>query len=93
MHALISNARGWHLSQDQFYFAWYLNDYDKTELHFFLLDVNECAKGNGGCNQKCINKMGSYKCECLQGFEMQADNKTCSGKNNGWTGCKINHFK
>ena len=85
MCALLSNLIRWRLTWN---FKW--PDIRKTkfeELHFFLLDVNECAKDNGGCNQKCINKIGSYQCECLQGFEMQADNKTCSGKNNECTGC------
>uniref|UniRef100_A0A8C5SWG7 Signal peptide, CUB domain and EGF like domain containing 3 n=1 Tax=Laticauda laticaudata TaxID=8630 RepID=A0A8C5SWG7_LATLA len=29
---------------------------------------DECAEGNGGCQQTCVNMMGSYECHCREGF-------------------------
>uniref|UniRef100_A0A0G4I6P6 EGF-like domain-containing protein n=1 Tax=Chromera velia CCMP2878 TaxID=1169474 RepID=A0A0G4I6P6_9ALVE len=40
-------------------------------------DVNECADGNGGCSQGCINELGSFRCECMPGYTMNVDGKTC----------------
>ena len=44
------------------------------------LDANECLVENGGCEQRCVNKEGSYQCECNQGFQLQTDMRTCEGK-------------
>ena len=43
----------------------------------FLIDVDECAEGESGCQYKCHNKNGSYDCECLKGTTLGADLKTC----------------
>lgn len=40
------------------------------------VDINECAKHNGGCDQKCINSPGSYSCACNSGFELFTANGT-----------------
>ncbi|XP_044000115.1 growth arrest-specific protein 6 [Gambusia affinis] len=31
-------------------------------------DVNECTRSNGGCEHKCNNTIGSYRCSCHDGF-------------------------
>ncbi|PIO67379.1 EGF-like domain protein [Teladorsagia circumcincta] len=33
-------------------------------------DVNECMKDNGHCDQICVNKQGSYKCDCREGYDL-----------------------
>lgn len=40
------------------------------------VDVNECAKNNGGCDQKCINAPGTYSCGCNSGYELFNNNGT-----------------
>ncbi|XP_047426669.1 bone morphogenetic protein 1-like isoform X2 [Mugil cephalus] len=43
------------------------------KAHFFS-DIDECFKGNGGCQHECVNTFGSYSCQCRSGF-MLHDNK------------------
>nr|XP_023028592.1 collagen and calcium-binding EGF domain-containing protein 1-like [Leptinotarsa decemlineata] len=40
-------------------------------------DINECLNGNGGCQHKCINEVGSFRCECNSDYKLRQDNKTC----------------
>ena len=43
------------------------------------LDINECSVYNGGCNQTCTNTVGSYFCDCSEGYVLDADKHNCSG--------------
>lgn len=40
------------------------------------VDINECSKNNGGCDQKCVNSPGTYSCACNSGFELFTKNGT-----------------
>eukprot|EP00795_Rhopilema_esculentum_P010217 gene10217-18900_t len=42
-----------------------------------MVDTNECQVENGGCSQTCINSVGSYKCECSDGYKLAEDGKKC----------------
>jgi len=46
-------------------------------------DINECEI-HGMCHQNCENTKGSFKCSCMDGFQMEPDRKTCKvlGKKN-----------
>ena len=44
-----------------------------------LVDLDECATNNGGCNQTCVNEIGSYHCSCIQGYSLDEDGLGCSG--------------
>ena len=44
------------------------------------LDINECHILNGGCQSQCKNTNGSYVCQCSEGFILDGNGKTCSGK-------------
>ncbi|XP_038060664.1 bone morphogenetic protein 1 homolog isoform X1 [Patiria miniata] len=43
----------------------------------FFKEDDECSKNNGGCEQICVNTIGSYRCECEPGFELKADGESC----------------
>ncbi|XP_019850549.1 PREDICTED: fibrillin-2-like isoform X2 [Amphimedon queenslandica] len=40
-------------------------------------DVNECSVDNGGCQQTCVNTIGSYYCECFDGYLLDAKTSLC----------------
>uniref|UniRef100_A0A671S527 EGF-like domain-containing protein n=1 Tax=Sinocyclocheilus anshuiensis TaxID=1608454 RepID=A0A671S527_9TELE len=46
--------------------------------HFCLIssDIDECADPDT-CSQICVNQMGSYKCECEDGYQMDPASKAC----------------
>lgn len=46
-----------------------------------LADLNECRAKPGICkNGRCVNTVGSYRCECNDGFEPSATGTECIGK-------------
>ena len=46
---------------------------------YFILDINECIDKNGGCGQMCNNLDGGHECNCLTGFVLNGDGKSCNG--------------
>lgn len=42
-----------------------------------LPDKDECALDNGGCQQICRNTIGSYICECNNGFVLHENQHDC----------------
>ncbi|KAL9980814.1 hypothetical protein ACROYT_G009452 [Oculina patagonica] len=44
-------------------------------------DRDECAEGSGGCDQVCLNTIGSFSCSCHPGYFLDIDGKTCREKN------------
>ena len=46
---------------------------------FNVLDHNECNTTSHQCQQKCVNEYGGYSCDCLKGFQINNDRRTCSG--------------
>lgn len=43
-------------------------------------DINECQEGTHHCGLTCINTVGSYMCQCNEGFRLDGDMQTCNGK-------------
>lgn len=50
------------------------------QCSFYFSEEDECAKlDNGGCEQRCVNTLGSYQCACDPGYELGPDKKSCEG--------------
>ncbi len=47
-------------------------------LHTYL-DIDECSRDLDNCNQLCSNTNGGFSCSCMDGFQLQNDNRTCEG--------------
>ena len=45
---------------------------------YFVADTDECSSNNGGCQQGCVNNVGSYYCECRDGYALDDNGITCS---------------
>ncbi|XP_072881202.1 tolloid-like protein 2 isoform X1 [Hemitrygon akajei] len=51
----------------------------------FFKEEDECARPeHGGCQQRCVNTLGSYKCSCEPGYELAADRKSCEAACGGF---------
>ena len=45
-----------------------------------MIDIDECAVNNGGCEHDCTNQNGGYTCGCQSGFQLDTNDLTsCSG--------------
>ncbi|KAL0280085.1 UNVERIFIED_CONTAM: hypothetical protein PYX00_001479 [Menopon gallinae] len=44
-------------------------------------DVDECFENISNCSDSCINTIGSYRCDCPAGLELEADGRTCTDAN------------
>ena len=47
---------------------------------FCCVDTNQCASGNGGCAQNCIDMLPRYECSCNDGFTLSTDGHNCTGE-------------
>ena len=48
-------------------------------LYTFHSDIDECEERTDGCDHNCTNTDGSYYCTCMDGYELESDNHTCTG--------------
>ena len=63
-----------------------LSSRDISCINFFL-DINECTENRDGCDQLCLNTVGSYLCNCTSGYRLTSDERTCHGKNRLYCVC------
>ena len=49
-------------------------------LCLFLIDTNECLLSNSGCSQLCTNTIGSYQCNCRNGYQLNTNGIDCDGQ-------------
>lgn len=47
----------------------------------YYADEDECQNNKGGCQEKCVNTVGSYICSCREGFVLQKDRHSCEEVN------------
>ncbi|XP_070808313.1 bone morphogenetic protein 1 isoform X2 [Pituophis catenifer annectens] len=51
----------------------------------YFKEVDECSRpNNGGCEQRCVNTLGSYKCACEPGYELAPDKRKCEAACGGF---------
>ena len=46
-----------------------------------MVDLNECSINNGGCEQICVDTVGSFMCKCNSTSELKEDGKSCQSGN------------
>lgn len=47
----------------------------------FFTDINECFQDGGVCGiHNCLNKKGTHKCECKQGYNTDEKGQCAKGK-------------
>ncbi|XP_041914774.1 bone morphogenetic protein 1-like [Alosa sapidissima] len=57
----------------------------------FFKETDECARPErGGCEQRCLNSLGSYHCACDPGFELAQDKRSCEAAACGGLITKLN---
>ena len=49
-------------------------------ISIMCVDVVECEDNRGGCQQRCINEIGSFHCDCFNGYALGNDMVICNGK-------------
>lgn len=50
----------------------------ESRLLFSLPDIDECKDTkNPVCDQLCFDNVGSYKCSCQAGYELESDMRSC----------------
>uniref|UniRef100_A0A7I5EAH1 Metalloendopeptidase n=1 Tax=Haemonchus contortus TaxID=6289 RepID=A0A7I5EAH1_HAECO len=50
----------------------------------FVRELDECAMGTKLCEQRCVNTVGSYRCDCNVGYSLRPDGKTCESTCGGF---------
>ena len=48
--------------------------------HWINTDIDECEEDVHLCNQTCNNTVGSYMCQCTDGYTLGIDGTSCIGK-------------
>lgn len=41
--------------------------------------MDECLEDTDLCEQICVNSVGSYVCECNEGYRLNGDGLACTG--------------
>ena len=48
---------------------------------FLPVDIDECASDDtNDCEHICVNTVGSYFCQCDDGYQLDTDGYSCYGK-------------
>ena len=53
----------------------------KMRTIVFISDINECSVLNGGCEDTCMNTVGSFECSCSTvGHQVHENGINCIGR-------------
>ena len=58
----------------------------------FTPDINECENNNGGCDQRCVNSFGGFRCDCFEGYIHNKSTNQCNGENKKLSTLYLKHF-
>ena len=50
------------------------NRFNRSHFNQTMTSV-QCQ--NGGCEQKCVNQVPGYECQCDSGYSLDSDNMSC----------------
>ena len=53
---------------------------DTADTYLRVNDINECRTNIHLCEQTCVNTLGSFRCDCKQGYRLMQDGRSCEGK-------------
>ena len=48
-------------------------------LYTLYTDINECSESTDGCQQMCMNTIGSFSCACNRGYRLAGNGHRCDG--------------
>lgn len=51
--------------------------YYNTTSDIIFLDIDECSTNTDGCDQECRNTVGSFECNCGNGYTLADNGKAC----------------
>ena len=57
----------------------YIVNYNIIMMACLVVDIDECMSNNGGCEQICVNNIGTYSCDCHEGYDIDIDGFSCLG--------------
>ena len=60
----------------------------KLKSYIYIVDINECNQGNGGCEHTCTDTVGSFSCSCNTGYQL-IGGRHCSGNNIFFMECQL----
>ena len=57
--------------------------FDKSDVVYeftsSFTDIDECMREIGKCYHGCVNTIGSFRCICRPGYQLQPDGRACKG--------------
>ena len=59
---------------------WHFSELMNLVYPLYLSEENECSSDAHDCEQICMNTDGGFECDCLDGYTLNDDGKTCQGR-------------
>ncbi|KAJ1361772.1 Astacin (Peptidase M12A), partial [Parelaphostrongylus tenuis] len=58
----------------------------------FVRELDECATGIQVCEHRCVNTVGSFRCDCYVGYSLRPDGRTCESTCGGFLRASAGSF-